>query len=100
MGTDVMGDILPHLTITARNGAQQFSVFIAQAHGQAIKLGLGHILHLRRLCIQRQFTAYARIKGLRTRGFIVGFGADGQHGHGMAHWRQPVQHCTDHPLRR
>ena len=75
-------------------------MLVAQAHGQAIKLGLGHIFHGRRSLRQCQLTPHASIKILRATGFGIGFGADAQHGHGMAHAGKRVQRFAADALGR
>ena len=47
-GANVLGDVLTHFAITPRCGLHQHTVLVAQAHRQAIKLGLGHVLNGRR----------------------------------------------------
>ena len=43
-GADVVRDIFAHLAIAARGRLHQAAGFVAQAHGQAVELGFGHVL--------------------------------------------------------
>ena len=97
-GADVVGHVLTHFAIAARDGMHQLTVLVAQAHGQTIKLGLSHIFHRRGAVIQLQLATHARIKGLGTAGFIVRLGANRQHRHHMAHRRQAIEHRANHAL--
>ena len=94
-----MGDVLAHLAVAARGGLHQAAVLVAQVHGQAVELGLGNVLHGRRAFGQFQLLADACVEGLGSRGLVVGLGADAEHGHGMAHGHQAVEHGADHALR-
>ena len=98
-GADVVRHILAHLAITARGGLYQATVFVAQAHGKAIKFGLSHVFDRGIGLGQSQLFAHARIKSLGARGLGVGLGVNAEHGHGMPHRRQALHHRADHALR-
>ena len=119
-GADVVRHIFAHLAIAARGGLHQHSVFIAQAHRQAVKFQFGHTVHrcavCHRLRFRRQrlrrcaFTALplALLGGqvraqlllelFCARGRHIGFGADGQHRHRMAHRCQAGHGRAAHAL--
>ena len=98
-GADVVRHVLAHLAITACGGLHQHAILVAQVHGQAVKLGLGHIFDGCSGLIQAQLLAHALVKGDGARSLVVGLGLDAEHGHGMAHRCQAIQHRTDHTLR-
>ena len=97
-GADVLGDVFTTLSVTARSGLHQHTVFVAQAHGQAVKLELGHVVHRRVGLRQAQLLAHTGVKVLRAAGFGVGLGADAEHGHGMAHRHKFGQRFATDPL--
>ena len=80
-------------------GVHQAAALVAQTHGQAVKLGLGHVFDGGVGVGQPQFAPHAGVKRLRARGFSVGFGVDAEHGHHMAHRGQPFHHSANHALR-
>jgi hypothetical protein len=88
-GADVVRHVLAHLAIAARGGLHQAAVFVAQAHGQAVKLGLGHVFDGGVGIGQPQLAPHAGVKRLRAGGLGVGFGVDAEHGHHMAHGASP-----------
>ena len=98
-GADVLRHVLTHLTIAARGGLHQHTLFVAQAHGQTVKLGLGHIDHRRCGLIQPQLASHPRVKILGTAGLGIGFCANAEHGHGVAHAGERVQRLSTDPLR-
>ena len=98
-GADVVRHVLAHLAITARSGLHQAALFIAQAHGQAVKLGLGHVFDGRVGIGQAQLAPHAGIKRLGACGLGVGFGVDAEHGHRVAHGGQALHHRANHALR-
>ena len=97
-GAHIGGDVFAALAITARGGLHQDASFVAQAHGQTIELELGDVAHGRRVGLQAQFFADARIKGLGSTGLHIGFGADAEHGHGVGDAGKTVQHPSTHAL--
>ncbi len=122
-GADVVRDVFAGFAVAARGGLHQHAAFVAQAHGQAVELGFGHVVdgragqHGLRGRAQRlaavalvveleqgapllagQIVAHALIEGGRALGRGVGFGADAEHGHGVAHRCQRVEHGTAHAL--
>ena len=97
-GADVLGDVFTPFPITARSGLHQHTVFVAQAHGQAVKLELGHVVHRRVGLRQAQLLAHTGVKVLRAAGFGVGLGTDAEHGHGMAHRHKFGQRFATDPL--
>ena len=99
-GADVVGHVLAHVAVASGGGLHQNAVLVAQAHGQAVKFQLGHIVHSRVGVAQAQFFADACVKGFGTTGFGVGFGADAQHRQGMFDAGKTVQGLAAHPLGR
>ena len=97
-GADVGGDFFARFTISTGGRLKQNAVFIAQAHGQAIKLQLTHVgdgwVSLR----QSQLFADAGVKGLGSAGFGVGFSSDTEHGHPVGDLGESVEHGPAHPL--
>ena len=91
-GAHVLGHVFPHFAVTTGGSLHQHAVLKAQAHGQAIELQFRDVLHGRIVFGQPQFTADAGIEGQSATGFGVGFGADAEHGHGMAHAAKSIQH--------
>ncbi|MOA09253.1 hypothetical protein D3C78_1290710 [compost metagenome] len=94
-----MRDVFAHAAVAARRGLHQHSVFVTQAHGQAVELGLGHVFHGRVAFVQAQLAADAAVEGLGAAGFGIGFGAYAEHGHDMLHGRKSGHDGADHPLR-
>ena len=99
-GADIGRHVLASFTVAAGGGLHQHTVFVAQVHGQTVKLQFGAVLHRRIVFREAQFFTHPRVKGFCTAGFGVGFGADAEHGHGMAHRGKGVQRPPPHPLRR
>ena len=114
---DVLRHVFARFTIAARGGLHQHAVFIAQADGQAVELGLGDVGHGRagqhglrdgaeRLgavarvvglqadapLLGRQVVAHLLIELLGAGRRGVGLGADAEHGHGVAHRPEAGQH--------
>ena len=98
-GADVVGHVLAHLAVAARGGLHQPAVLVAQAHGEAVELGLGHVFDGRRIGRQLQLAAHAGVEGLGAAGLGVGLGANAEHGHLVAHGRKALHHRADHALR-
>ena len=65
-GFDVVRHIFAIFAIAARCRLDQQTFFITQAHGQAIKLELGHIANFRIGFGQSQFSSHACIEGAGT----------------------------------
>ena len=84
-GADVVRHVLAVLAIAPGGGLHQQAIFVTQAHGQTVKFELGDVLHRGGALRQLQLFADAGVKGLRATGLRIGFGADAEHGHGMAH---------------
>ena len=97
-GANVLRHVFAVFTITARSGLHQHALLIAQVHGQAIKLEFGHVFHRRVGVCQRQFLAHAGIKGLCAGGLRIGFSADAEHGHRVAHAGKGIQRLAAHAL--
>ena len=98
-GADVLRHVFTVLAIAPRRSLNQYAVFVAQVHRQAIKFQLGDILDRWVGVGQRQLFADAGVKGLRTAGLGIGFGADAEHGYGMAHAGEGVQRLATNALR-
>jgi hypothetical protein len=97
-GADVGSDLFAGFTIAPGGGLHQLAVFIAQAHGQAVKLQFTHVAHRWVGIGQAQLFADARVEGLGPAGFGVGFGADAEHGHAVHDLCKGVQHLPAHAL--
>ena len=95
-GADVLGHVFAHLAVAPGGRVHQHAVLVAQVHGQAVKLGLCHVFHGGVGIGQAQFTANAGVKRVCAAGFCVGFGANAEHGHRMAHGGKGVQRLTTH----
>ena len=88
------------LAVAPRGSPHQHAVFVAQAERQAVKFEFGHILDRRRIGIQLELAADARIEVFGATGLGVGFGADAEHRRFVAHAVKGVQHLPAHALRR
>ena len=97
-GADVVGHVFARFAIAPRGGLHQHAVFVAQAHGQAIKLQLGHVVHRGIGVGETQLFADACVKGLRATGFGVGLGADAEHGHPVFDAGKAVKRLATHAL--
>ena len=97
-GSDVGRDLFARFTISPSGRLNQNAVFIAQAHGQAIKFELAHINDSRIGLRQAQLFADAGVKGLGSAGFGVGFGSDAEHGHPVGDLGKSVEHGPAHTL--
>jgi len=75
-GADVLRHVFADLAVAARGRLHQHAVLVAQAHGQAVELELGHVFDRRIGLAQAQFLAHAGVEISRPRGFGVGFGAN------------------------
>ena len=84
-GADVLRHIFAGLAVATGGCLHQHTLLVTQTHGQAVKLGFGHIPHRCVRLSQAQFTADAGIKMLGASGGGVGFGADTEHGYRVAH---------------
>ena len=97
-GADVLRDVFARGAVAARGRLHQHAVFVAQADGQAVELGLGHVGHGRQVVGQFQLAAHAGVKRGRAGGAGVSFGANAEHGHAVRHGRKAFQHCAAHAL--
>jgi len=97
-GANVVRHVLTHLAVATRGGLHQAATLVAQTHGQAVKLGLGHVLDGGVGIGQPQFAAHTGVKCLGACGLGVGFGVDAEHGHHMAHGCQTLHHRANHAL--
>ena len=97
-GADVVCDIFTGFTVAACGGLHQHTVFITQAHGEAIELQFSHIVDLRVVNGQTQFFANACVKTFCAAGFGIGFGANAEHGHSVAHAGKRVERFAAHAL--
>ena len=97
-GPDVLRDVFAIFTITACRGLYQHTGLVTKAHGQAVELQLSQVLHRRGAVLQFQLFADARIKSLRAAGTVVGFGADAEHRHRVAHGGKAVEQAAAHAL--
>ena len=97
-GTDVGGNLLTRFTIATGGRLHQHPVFVAQTHGQTVKFQLPHIGHGWIGIAQAQLFANAGVKGLRTTGFGVGFGANTEHGHPVRDLSKGIQNLAAHTL--
>ena len=98
-GADVVRDIFTGFAVTARGGLHKHTAFIAQAHGQAVKLEFGDVINSGVSLGQTQLFAYAGVKTLSPGGFGIGFGAYAEHGHHVLDAGKTVQNLATHPLR-
>ena len=98
-GADVVRDVFTGFTVTARGGLHQHTAFIAQAHGQAVKLELSNILDGGVSLCQTQLFANAGVETLRSAGFGVGLCAYAEHGHHVLDAGKTVQNLAAHSLR-
>ena len=71
-------------------------MLVAQAHGQAVKLGFGNVFNGPITVGQAEFTTDAGIERHGSAGLGIGFGSDAEHGHRVAHGGKPIQHLTTH----
>ena len=99
-GADVLRHILAELAVTPCGSLHQHAMHIAQAHRQAVELGLGHVLDGRRRHVQAELAAHAGVEGFGAAGFGVGLGADAEHRHGMAHAGEGVERSAADALCR
>jgi hypothetical protein len=96
---DVLRHVLAHLAIAARGCLHQYATLIAQAHGQAVKLELGHVVHRRIGVGQAERAPHAGVEILRAAGFGIGLGVDRQHRHGVTDRLETVEHLAANALR-
>ena len=93
-----MCHVLTGFAIAACRGLHQHTVYVAQAHGQTVKFGLGHITDRLVGLGQTQLAADAGVEVFGAAGAGVGFGADAEHGHCVAHRVELVQRFATDPL--
>ena len=82
---DVLRHVLASFAIAARGALHQHAVLVPQRNSQSIEFQFGFVFDGRVQRRQAQFLAHAHVEGNGAAGFRVRFGADGEHGHGMAH---------------
>ena len=97
-GADVLRHVFAVFTVTTRSGLLQTAVDVAQVDGQTVEFEFGHIFHRRGIGGQLQFLAHPRIKSLCAAGGGIGFGADAEHRHGVAHAGKLLQRLATHAL--
>ena len=84
-GADARSHVFADFAVAARGGLNQTPVFIAQVHRQTVELQFADVDHGRRVGCQGEFLSNARIESDRAGCGDVGFGADRQHRHLVAH---------------
>ena len=97
-GADVARDFFARFAITPGRRLNQDAVFVAQAHGQAVKLQLTHVIDEWRGRAQAQLLAHAGVKSFCPAGPGVGFGADAEHGHPVLDLGKSIEHRAPHTL--
>ena len=122
-GADVLRHVLTRLAVAARGGLHQHAVLVAQADGQAVELGFGHVvdgragqrglrggaqrlgavagvggLQFGAALLAGQVVAHLFVELLGTGGRGVGLGADAEHGQRVAHRGEARQHRAAHAL--
>ena len=99
-GADVLGHVLTRFAVSAGGRLHQAALLVTQTHGQAVKLGLCHIVDRRGIISQPEFPPHPGVEVVRARGLGVGFGANAEHGHCMAYAGKGSQRRRTDPLGR
>ncbi len=92
--------VLAHLAVAAGRSHGEPALLVAEIDREAVELELGDVLDRRRVGGEPQVAAHAGVELRRGFGRGVGFGANRQHRHDMAHRLELLERHTPDALRR
>ena len=96
---NVLRHVFACFAVAPGGSLQQHAVFIAQAHGQAVKFQLRNVFNRWIAACQTQFFADPGVEVLRAAGFGVGFSANAEHGHFVLHAGKLAEGSSTYALR-